>query len=572
MTDKINSIVERILNSKCTPVIGAGISFDSPLDDEDKKFFPQNTPNMIKILFDACCKREQEKCKKDELDNNCHIYKEKEQQRLEKLCERFVWNEDVDKYKSLAEILSIHKFDKIIPSKAHYCMAFLAREGLLNEIITTNYDCCFERAYKETWCNSLDDSEKDKSFEVIHDAESNTENSAKAYFGNNKDIENENELGKKRILKIYKINGCAKYANEEKKRETLLLTSTQLQDWRKRTWAADFFRHKLRTTSLLFSAFGSDEPQIIHTIEKVFEEEIVAKNDKNGNLLEKANVPFVQIYEKNPSFPQEYIARRYAELHGNIKDYENLLVSCEDFGEQNNLSADFFWSRIFFNVFERLIKDALYESSKPGKAAFVSAVPNATEILKDLSDKYEIAYEKDGMIPKTQKDLVNIVCHNKKECKSKTYFTVVDHQELYAEFIFLINLLDAETKECIADGHLKLDIEDNKFCSVCDHFHRSDKKVTQGNQTCLQISEFVIGSKNFFNEAARYRRKDAGNILDVIQFSWQHLFDSIYDRDMSENEVKERIKDAAKYPSKYLARNRKSYKKSLEKYKVEVAG
>ena len=39
----------------------------------------------------------------------------------------------------------------------------------------------------------------------------------------------------------------------------------QLQNWRERKWARDLFNDCLRSRTLVFSGFGSEEPQVRHT-------------------------------------------------------------------------------------------------------------------------------------------------------------------------------------------------------------------------------------------------------------------------------------------------------------------
>ncbi len=60
------------------------------------------------------------------------------------------------------------------------------------------------------------------------------------------------------------LNGCAKKSN-------IILTERQLQNWRENKWARDLFRVRCRTRSILFSGFGSQEPQIRHTVLQVKE-------------------------------------------------------------------------------------------------------------------------------------------------------------------------------------------------------------------------------------------------------------------------------------------------------------
>lgn len=54
-------------------------------------------------------------------------------------------------HEEVCKELEIEKFAALEPLAAHRYLAFLAREGLIGEVITTNYDCCIERAFRESF-------------------------------------------------------------------------------------------------------------------------------------------------------------------------------------------------------------------------------------------------------------------------------------------------------------------------------------------------------------------------------------------------------------------------------------
>ncbi|WP_200856339.1 SIR2 family NAD-dependent protein deacylase, partial [Klebsiella pneumoniae] len=117
-------------------------------------------------------------------------------------------------------------------------------------VITTNYDCNFEKAYVELSGGSNSD--------VISCLDDYRKKGA--------------EIGEDNVnrLKVFKVNGCAEKLTDttvEKRYESILLTERQLQKWRNRQWAADVFRDRLRSKSLMFVGFGSDEPQVHHTLQ-----------------------------------------------------------------------------------------------------------------------------------------------------------------------------------------------------------------------------------------------------------------------------------------------------------------
>ena len=65
------------------------------------------------------------------------------------------------------------------------------------------------------------------------------------------------------VLRLYKINGCAAAYERDPAAEAdrIALTEHQLQGFRGNHWAADLFRDRARGHRLLFSGFGSSEPQ-----------------------------------------------------------------------------------------------------------------------------------------------------------------------------------------------------------------------------------------------------------------------------------------------------------------------
>ncbi|CAE6869979.1 hypothetical protein R69746_08343 [Paraburkholderia aspalathi] len=79
----------------------------------------------------------------------CDLRLAKERNELTKGCEAFLWEypqRNDEAYSELAHILQIRDFADLDPTPAHYYLAFLVREGLISELVTTNYDCNLERA------------------------------------------------------------------------------------------------------------------------------------------------------------------------------------------------------------------------------------------------------------------------------------------------------------------------------------------------------------------------------------------------------------------------------------------
>jgi hypothetical protein len=216
----------------------------------------------------------------------------------------------------LCETLRIDKFTHVAPARAHRYIAFLACEGLVHEVITTNYDCCLEHAFED----ALGPSARSNPAQVAADLASYRECAGRDL------VLIDPKSGARRIaLKVYKINGCARrYAeacesevsnHRESVAKSILLTERQLQDWRTRAWARDLFRDRLRARNLLFCGFTADEPQIRHTASLVTEEFSLidgsligyfAKGDGSVDtpLNESNYLMFVGYKGKTPSFSQ----------------------------------------------------------------------------------------------------------------------------------------------------------------------------------------------------------------------------------------------------------------------------
>ncbi len=67
---------------------------------------------------------------------------------LEKLAEVCGWLSDSQ---GVCEILNISAFDQLSPGQSHRYLAYLAREGIINEVITTNWDTCIENALMNSY-------------------------------------------------------------------------------------------------------------------------------------------------------------------------------------------------------------------------------------------------------------------------------------------------------------------------------------------------------------------------------------------------------------------------------------
>lgn len=324
-----------------------------------------------------------------------------------KVCELWEWSCKQDgehglprRCELVSKILKIPEFAKVEPADAHYYIAFLAREGFIEEIITTNYDTCIEKAYLRTFGLEGTAPEEGSPALVIDNLAEYRAKGGRKFTG---------EQGKQRCLKIYKINGCASRLCNKNPEDgdcdwyckNILLTEKDLQDWRNRDWARDLFRDRLRSRTILFSGFGSDEPQVRHTALQVCEEfasetgrELNTGEEIPHAIWEKPNAPFMAAYENSLSFSQTQILHAYAQssrtLVGPEELKENAFLGSDikffsPGSSREELPADLFWKRVFQAAFWKRLRNAcVYEGAM---VSFLSPVlPCARALLTEMLD------------------------------------------------------------------------------------------------------------------------------------------------------------------------------------------
>jgi hypothetical protein len=164
----------------------------------------------------------------------------------------------------------------------------------------------------------------------------------------------------------------------------IILTERQLHDFQKQEWKQELFRDRSRSRSLLFSGFGSDEPQVRHTLLQLAHEFGVGR-DTEMELAEQCwqrmNAPFVAGYGATLAYPQSQVLREYALQHardpigqtradlvdswtanvftGRDEGFfraEHLESAPKDPDISGTISADLFWQRLYQSAFIRLVK------------------------------------------------------------------------------------------------------------------------------------------------------------------------------------------------------------------------
>jgi hypothetical protein len=594
--------VDRILKRRCVPVAGAGISMSSAPPNGERIHnvgwmvaalktelyrlrFIRYEAQKHGAICECWCSYELELLGHGPFAGTCKskcffcdISEAASENQLGLLSELYLWEyADIDDaYKGLVELLRINEYPNLSPTPAHNYIAKLAREGLVGEVITTNYDCNFENAY-------VDLSGGDNS-DVISSFDDYRKKGA--------------EIGEVNRLKVFKVNGCAERLKDvafEKRYESILLTERQLQKWRNRQWAADVFRDRLRSKSLLFVGFGSNEPQVHHTLQTVLDEYTDALEDNGQEVLATHSAPVVAIFDPYPTFHQQQIVNTYALHHERIpQDGNKLIIRHPD--KERNLSADELWEKIYERVARALIVDALKASVKSMNASFTAVLPFSQVILHQVistlegSTKYDS--EHDTANPHWLNAIDDILAVGDGEgnpysilaaslsrlngSPPNMYHPINENKALVSELSTLLYLFDGILSPCLEEdrqGGLALSVrtsEDGKlatkllylnadpsFVSSCD-----EVSVPNGNNH-LALALGQAGS-HVRPSLRRVINKNttAGSITPktIVTLGWQHIF---YQKpyDGNKDTVAKTILDAVDSPTNYFYANQPSIKR-----------
>lgn len=605
-------LAERIFNHRCTPFIGAGIS---NLSQHPSGWQGHKVAEMIRKVLEPTLDRIMApgavsylcgKCHscfhskhpavaamptKKEPCRLCDLRRIWEKNKLAEACEAFVWEHPnfSEAIVDLVNTLDIAQFAGLEPTPAHYYLAFLAREGLITEFISTNYDCNLEKAYRAT----LQDDSED-GVDRIADLPQYTQLSGAASHTN----PGRDTL---RFPKLYKINGCAQqYAEDSspQKAQTILLTEGQLQNWRTRHWAADLFRVKFRSSSIVLIGFGNEEPQIRHTVQEVLEEysHHTPSRPTHKTIFDHTNnAPIVTLFEPYPSFPQRQLIHGFAQWMGFAgAEGEKLLCGPEQFSKhfkitQERLPADTLWLAVYKAIFFQLIAQALDHAKEKENAAFTGAVPGAHRLLKLIHQEWQDALKPSDPTPSAalpffwgqegvqphQPRLTALLNRLLKTEQSETLYTAInDHRSLVAELValhWLLQKIGSGANVTVAWHEPVLSFACSGAQSstplhlLVGHGKREPEarplKATAGTRFTLHL---VLGAKGAQSEAGSYRLqlglgapgdKDSQQPMDVVRLSWRHLFPSdLPPIHTPQIDIPKRLEDAMRRPSKYLRR------------------
>lgn len=633
-------VVDRLMNHGCTPFIGAGIS--SQATRNGRPWRGQQVSQMLaKIIGKTVARRLSRSSKEDRrICKDCHkafrryvgastissdkcllccLRKALNDGRLAEACETFVWEHGrlgAAAYRELVSRLEIEQFVELDPTPAHRYLAFLAREGLVREIITTNYDCNVEKAYAATFGSTATAQRHDLPVDVVTDLDAYTAHAGHQAMAMP-------AIDTRHRLKLFKINGCAhRLRTGQDGAESILLTEGQLQDWRHRRWAADLFRVKFRSTSLLFIGFGNEEPQIRHTAQQVLEEyrashpeEIRVATPKssasNAPIFRRPNAPIITLYDAFPGFSQRQMVHGYAHWMGLPgADGDALLLGPggrlpEGTGARAALPADELFRMVYQRVFQRLVAQALESAAGKENSAFVGAVPHVRHLIEDLAQRWRkpiyaasepLARQSSNPSNSTSASasfrpdlivLLNLLRHG--EDHPGRYTAIRDHQSLVTEIITLVWLLrqaagntgDTTVSWTWLAPLVCFQMPDPlhpgtqlRIYVSCHHADVPEQASAFDPMPVPPALNLILGASGAVAKPLSHRLQlrwtDGTRLpLQVAALCWRHIFnpelEPITDPLM---DIPKRLVDAARNPTKYLRRMEASLHR--RPYLVEV--
>ncbi len=267
-------------------------------------------------------------------------------------------------------------FARICPNPGHVFLARLAREGLIREAITTNYDTAVESAYWESF-GVRRPVLKERIFKPANDPvfpiSDHLEYRAHALHR----VATLPDLGNVPVLHLYKINGCAEGWSRRRKDKKptdgyLIITERHLMDFGARKWASDLLRDRIRCRQIIFIGFGAEEPQVRFTALQVVEEFSSAPvrdpdQPKTAHADFQAQI-FAHCYGPQPERSINQIMRASLGPYEFAKDpHQASFFGAEaswfiEKAEKNLLPSDDFCERVWLSCIARILKRDLPNS------------------------------------------------------------------------------------------------------------------------------------------------------------------------------------------------------------------
>jgi SIR2-like domain len=356
-------LVDAVLSRRALPFVGAGVSQSAEFTDPSA-LGPPTTAGLTALLSQELFQRARDShparsTLEVALGRSFEKAQDLEALGLSWLAEQFV-QLDPDEHLALCRLLKVERFKHLRPTLAHRYLAFLTRERLVPEVITTNYDCCLEIAFEESLAPHLPPRTDTGERAACHLVTDNETNQDRVVDG-------------EPALTIYKINGCAgSYNDDPGAARRIALTDMDLQNWHGEGWAKRVFEERLSQKSAILTGFGGDEAQVRFAITALCKElRAAARKAAPGQAAAQSTAPFVQEYKKTPTRFQQQIL--YAWFAASTEDAERQKLSRDERiaalyanaftaahhtffrDEPSGLTADRFWEALFMAVWWELL-------------------------------------------------------------------------------------------------------------------------------------------------------------------------------------------------------------------------
>lgn len=390
LDERLVLLVQQVAEGKVVPFLGAGFSSEATDPSIDQQPATRiRTPELTRKLIEPLVSARDEGLltglvNPEDVDHSMPFGKAAE-------LYAFLWGRE-----KMVECLGFGSWGDLWPALSHQGVALLVLEGLVEEIITTNYDCLIEKAVRGLHRVSSADPSP---CQVISDVDQYQEHGARRGDGRGP------------VLNLFKVNGCLAACscdegddadtgrfNNACAAERLALCEEDVQEWRNKAWARDLVRDRMRSRSLLFVGFEGEDPIVRHHVVTVVGESRSGQGgDGSGRQgeSERAQI-YVAAFEEHLSFAQLQMLRvRHAPIvNGAVDELEQCgavrqkAFTGQDeprlrpkYGEgyaglPNRLGADLFMAELVARVLEWVIIERYLADESP-VASYLSGLLDA---------------------------------------------------------------------------------------------------------------------------------------------------------------------------------------------------
>ncbi|AQR64625.1 hypothetical protein BXU06_05800 [Aquaspirillum sp. LM1] len=281
----------------------------------------------------------------------------------------------------------------------HHVLARLAMEGWCPLLLTTNYDLLLEGAYRLAgmWprkggCNSPRLAYQ--TYGHFHRIAA-----ARDYFASG---------AGHRTAQIVKMHGCVDAYRECRKEQekwqaylpAMVFTYREIQHWREDAWSRDMLRSILRTRTVAFCSYSTQDPVIHDTIRSVYEEMNARRPAQKKCLPSEKDRPdpaFVFDAFGQGNFHQQEILRAAAKVAGTVHPPRNCRQNLLGFHFKSHTEKAFpNIDELFRWVYHRTLRrrqQQVLDSQLPTVLAAIFGHPCHQDELDALRDRFKDLYE-----------------------------------------------------------------------------------------------------------------------------------------------------------------------------------